>query len=298
MRLKLLSVIFILFAFFVSSNLPAKEKKYDMAIAAIFCDEAPYLREWIEFHKLVGVQHFYLYNNNSTDNYKKVLKPYIGKGEVELVDLPSKNNSVRFFTFKTQMTAYNDAVTKAQKKARWLACIDLDEFLFASQEDNLVQYLDTHYSDCAGVAVNWQCYGTSHVAAIPKDKLLIEMLLLKAPSKSHRNGSCKSIIQPKFVEAFYDPHEAKYKPGYYCVNTNKDPHGVNPGIYNDRIRINHYWTRDEHHLYNVKIPRYKKWQENPDGGIPQLMIDELSIEMDDTILRFVGKLRKNMGLDN
>ena len=31
--------------------------RFELAIAAIFRNEAPYLREWIEFHRLVGVEH-------------------------------------------------------------------------------------------------------------------------------------------------------------------------------------------------------------------------------------------------
>ena len=42
--------------------------KYKVSICAIFKNEAKYLREWIEFHKIVGVEHFYLYNNFSTDD--------------------------------------------------------------------------------------------------------------------------------------------------------------------------------------------------------------------------------------
>ena len=42
-----------------------QDKKYNVAVCAIFKNEAPYLKEWIEFNHLVGVEHFYLYNNNS-----------------------------------------------------------------------------------------------------------------------------------------------------------------------------------------------------------------------------------------
>jgi hypothetical protein len=31
-----------------------------VSIAAIFKDEAHYLREWIEFHNMLGVEHFFL----------------------------------------------------------------------------------------------------------------------------------------------------------------------------------------------------------------------------------------------
>ena len=34
------------------------EKKYQVSICAIFKNEAKYLKEWIEFHKIIGVEHF------------------------------------------------------------------------------------------------------------------------------------------------------------------------------------------------------------------------------------------------
>ena len=39
-----------------------------LAICTIYRDNAPYFREWIEFHRLVGVERFFLYNNRSDDS--------------------------------------------------------------------------------------------------------------------------------------------------------------------------------------------------------------------------------------
>ena len=44
-----------------------------LAATAIFKNEAAYLAEWIEFYRLIGVEHIYLYDNCSTDNPKAVL---------------------------------------------------------------------------------------------------------------------------------------------------------------------------------------------------------------------------------
>src|SRR5947209_4668609 len=41
-----------------------------LAICAIFKDEAPYLAEWVTFHRLMGVDRFYLYDNRSTDSWR------------------------------------------------------------------------------------------------------------------------------------------------------------------------------------------------------------------------------------
>ena len=47
--------------------------KYQTTLVLIFKDEAPFLQEWLTYHLTLGIDHFYLYQNNSTDNYMEVL---------------------------------------------------------------------------------------------------------------------------------------------------------------------------------------------------------------------------------
>ena len=63
---------------------------YNLVICAIFKNEARYLKEWVEYHRMVGVEHFYLYNNDSTDNYKEELKYYLDNNIVTLTDVPGE----------------------------------------------------------------------------------------------------------------------------------------------------------------------------------------------------------------
>ena len=50
--------------------------RYELTACLKFKDAARFLPEWIEFHQLVGFEHFYLYNNNSSDDYRGALAPY------------------------------------------------------------------------------------------------------------------------------------------------------------------------------------------------------------------------------
>ena len=59
-----------------------KNNKVYLSITAVLQNEAPYIKEWIEYHRLVGVERFYIYDNESTDNVKEILKPYIDLGIV------------------------------------------------------------------------------------------------------------------------------------------------------------------------------------------------------------------------
>ena len=59
-----------------------------LSVCAIYKNEARYLAEWIEFHLLAGVEHFFLYDNNSTDDHREVLAPYVRAGVVTVTDWP------------------------------------------------------------------------------------------------------------------------------------------------------------------------------------------------------------------
>lgn len=260
--------------------------KYKVAIASIFQNEAPYLREWIEFHKLVGVEHFYLYNNLSQDNYIEVLRPYIQKGEVDLVEWNYTAPNEKKWSY-IQKGAYLHALKSARYQTEWLAFLDTDEFLFPVEVDTLPVFLQD-YHDAAGVVVNWQLYGTSNVSHIPPGSLLIEELLLKAPTLYPENLHVKSIVRPSKVD-FPKVHFCRFLPGFAQVNANKEPtKGSFSPISVDKIRINHYWTRDEHYFETVKVPRREKWGDE----LSYKRRDLLNQEKDPAILKYADRLKK------
>ncbi len=141
------------------------EKKYNVSICAIFKDEATYLKEWIEFHKIVGVEHFYLYNNNSSDNYKDILKPYIDDNIVTLIDWPQK---------QCQVEAYQDCAKKFSLETKWIAYIDLDEFIIPNQFDDIYSFLKQFDYSRPVVIVYWKNMGSSGKMYRDLDGLVIE----------------------------------------------------------------------------------------------------------------------------
>ncbi|ELV04510.1 glycosyltransferase family 92 protein [Brachyspira hampsonii] len=64
-------------------NFPENNEPKDyISILATVKNEAPYIKEWIEYHRIIGAERFYIYDNESTDNLKEVLEPYIKEGIV------------------------------------------------------------------------------------------------------------------------------------------------------------------------------------------------------------------------
>ena len=252
--------------------------QYELSAAMIFRDEAPYLKEWIEYHKLVGVEHFYLYNNLSTDNYKEVLTPYILAGEVDLKEWPFESHNVAEWDV-IQVNACNHALEQAKGHSKWLAVIDMDEFLVPVADLDMITLL-RKYDNAGGVYNPWVVFGTSWVKKIPDDKLLIEMLVHNGASQ-HSLG--KSIIRTEYT-IHIRPHHATYIPGKAEVQ-----------IPIREMQINHYWSRDEYYLYNFKIPRRALWGTDAATCIRWATYATTYSIYSEPILRFVPPLRAKMG---
>lgn len=271
----------------LSLPLVAARYKHNLSVCMIFRDEAPYLKEWIEFHRLLGVDHFYLYNNLSQDNYLEVLTPYVNSEIVELMEWNQESNNVGEWD-KIQVTAYNDGLARAKHQSKWLTILDSDEFLFPTEEDCIPTFLKK-YKDLnkfGGLLVNWVVFGTSWVAKIPDDKLLIETLTLCSPSGSDH---FKSIFLTKRVSHVCSPHYVIYKEGYRHFTPNG---GLPPFIQIDQIRINHYWSRDEWYLNNFKIPRRQLWGTGPKTC--KIWAEAANGAQGGKILRFVEPLRQRI----
>jgi hypothetical protein len=159
-----------------------------LAICAIFRDESRYLREWIEFHKLVGVDHFFLYDNGSIDDPERVLQPYLAEGSVTLRPWP-----IPFHQY-AQRDAYADCIERARGVVRWLAMIDIDEFLFSPGSDRLTPVL-RQYETYPAVVAHWQIYGSSHNAQA-SDAPVIERFTHRGRTDWVRNRKVKSIVDP------------------------------------------------------------------------------------------------------
>jgi len=54
-----------------------------LSVCAIFKEETRWLKEWLEYYKLLGVEKFYMFNNDiDYEEAYPVLKPYIDSGVV------------------------------------------------------------------------------------------------------------------------------------------------------------------------------------------------------------------------
>jgi glycosyl transferase family 92 len=134
--------------------------RYELTACLKFKNAARFLPEWIEFHQIVGFEHFYLYNNNSTDDYLEVLAPYRDEGSVTLYEWPQT---------PAFPAADEHCVANHQHEARWIAFLDDDEFLFPSKGES-VQKVLRQYEQYPALAVHWFMFGRTRLGKLPPSR--------------------------------------------------------------------------------------------------------------------------------
>jgi hypothetical protein len=192
-----------------------------LVACAIFRDEAPFLAEWITFHRLVGIEHFFLYDNGSTDHPEAALARFLADGSVTLRPWPVP------FHHHAAPRAYADCLDRVRGRARWLTCLDLDEFLFAPGQDRLDTVL-REFEEYPGIVVRWQVYGSSgaeHASTAP----VIARFSRRAPTGWIRNRRVKSIVDPARTLGPVNSHHFAYAGGALAVTERKEPVRLRPG---------------------------------------------------------------------
>jgi Domain of unknown function. len=217
------------------------KKKYNLGIVAIAKNEQDYIKEWIAFHKVQGVEKIILYNNDSTDNMVEEIKPFIDDDYVIYHEIHGT---------KQQLNAYNDALKNYSKLFKYLAFIDCDEFLFPVNDNetvlSVIEKTMKMDRNAGGICVNWVMFGSSGHKTKPNG-LLIDNFLWRSKLPGIGARWIKTICNPDLVIRFNHPHYPKYKRGIYNITPKGDRcmKWCNPITEYVGLRINHYFTKSK-----------------------------------------------------
>lgn len=250
---KMLEPLFAIFVYKRRQNEKKRSFNYEMAIVSIAKNEGAYVKEWIEYHRLVGIDKFYFYDNESEDDTLRMLQPYIDSGIVTYTLIKG---------IARQLDAYNDAIKKHKDECRYMAFIDLDEYLkptipFKPIYRVVDEILEAYGRGGVGVGVNWAVFGTSGHKFTPKG-LTVLNFIKRGNNREPKNAHIKTIANPREISYYISPHYPLYKLGAYSVNETGDEHLY--VWFSDKreyknLRINHYYTKSEEQYLNEKVKR-------------------------------------------
>lgn len=208
-----------------------------IAICLIIKDENEYLQEWMDYHRKVGVSHFYIYDNNSKVPVSQFLKD-------------EKDVTVKRWPYTqvgSQWAAYKDCCRVYGKEADKIAFIDTDEFISFDPKFKTIQEvwesLEEQYGKIDNMGLYWRMYG--------KSKPYFET---RQPVENYteyfENCHIKSIFDPKTVLDFINSHYTITNGKYVNEKGEKilSPFGSSVQPNNNShsskiIWIKHIWTR-------------------------------------------------------
>lgn len=211
-------------------------KNHYLAISTLFKDEVRFLKEWIEYHRLVGVEHFYLYDNNSQNraDIQKLLRPYIDQNIVTYVlwDYPYVVAPPYDWSWAyCQSAQLNHCLYCYGDENYFILNIDVDEFAYPV-DTNCMSILpilkDYDRDDLAALRMKCMWFGNSSRRRVPPGFVIEKFFMRANHVQSHQHEKC--FIKPGHIRILTDVHNVTHqREGMQVIDFPED-----------ELRMNHY----------------------------------------------------------
>lgn len=136
---------------------PVKQNN-KVAIMAIAKNESRYIKEWLDYHRNLGIDRFYIINNDDPDE-NTMYDMLKDESDVVQFNVPGAEELKKV---GKQEGVYNSLYQNVIKKAedvKWLAIIDIDEFLYFNGKSIKEFLSDSIFNDTDVIHLNWRLYG-------------------------------------------------------------------------------------------------------------------------------------------
>ena len=212
---------------------------YFLSLCCIIKDER-YLEEFIIYYRILGVEHFFIYDNESNEPIINRLKHSYFQDICTIINYPGKVQ---------QLNAYHDCLFKVRNKTKWLIIVDGDEFILPKKHITIRNFLD-EYENFDAIGINWMMFGSSFHEKIQPGFMINNYRLCEGIQNQH----IKTICRPEKVLKMLDPHSVLLVNPDKYVDPNKR---IISGPFNkeytiDIIQINHYWGKSAEEHYEKR----------------------------------------------
>ncbi|PIN18035.1 hypothetical protein CDL12_09291 [Handroanthus impetiginosus] len=99
-----------------------REGKYKLCVCTMVWNQASAIREWIMYHSWLGVERWFIYDNNSDDGIDEIIQ-----------ELDRENYNVTRHVWpwiKTQEAGFSHCALRAKDECKWVSFMDVDEYFY------------------------------------------------------------------------------------------------------------------------------------------------------------------------
>jgi len=250
-------------------------KNNTVGILALFRNEAHILDEWIQHYIKQGIDHFYLVNNNSDDEYQVIIDKY--RSIITLKEEPDiLNQSGKIVSAGTEIQekSYNNFLHDIETE--WLLTCDLDEFVYTKNGyTNIKDLIEKRGDEFDQILMELKMFTSNDIIQQPKS--VVESFTRRITLDIHKHTLPKSITRTNMIRHIQAHlcylHEGgitvddtiDFSTDFFGTCTNKGPEfhkvrnmftlGDETDISNAYIVCNHYPIQSKEWFFNVKAKR-------------------------------------------
>mmetsp|Transcript_14752 Transcript_14752/g.32558 ORF Transcript_14752/g.32558 Transcript_14752/m.32558 type:complete len:563 (-) Transcript_14752:121-1809(-) len=225
------------------------------------------LPEWMEFHVMHGVEHFFIYTFDDTDpGMEAVMTPYINSGlatRIHFNQYPERH--VRHHRLMT------DCLFRAKNRATWLMpTIDTDEYLHVDPtvfkgQDTPKDYLNTAWDAVIDhfqanrsevYSLNFELYRFSRS---PRNLVEISSMFREEKNNKNNEGRSKFVVNVHNVHGLWIHFPTNWNEGTYAINVPK------------QLLYGNHYRYEDHILYGQKDPTANIRDQSLAGEVQPLM---------------------------
>jgi hypothetical protein len=239
---------------------PAADR-HGIAIVACVKNEAVYIEEWIRFHLAVGVRHFVLYDDGSSDRTADIARGLLAPGQLTIVPWISRMFDAASDTILNGQTiAFAHAILNFGSQFSRMAFIDVDEFLLPKAGTTLQQALAAT-KDFPNVSLPWHMFGPGGHAQKPDGPIALNYTQrARDPlSRAANLSNFKCIVDPcEVVQVSVHQFRTRQHGDRTVNDAGKQASRSDrklPDFYsNGFLQLNHYYSKSRQEL-QAKIAR-------------------------------------------
>lgn len=222
-----------------------------VCVVAILRDELKFVDEWLAYHRLLGIDHFYLYDDETDGALERHIAPH---GQYATV-IPWYDRHQQRAGRNKQVKAYIHSLSEVRGGFDWVCFLDVDEFVVLRRHEDIKTYLG-QFPDAASVSLFWRMFG--HNGHFNDPPGLVTTYLTRRRRRSGRQY--KTFSRPSAIESITSAHQCVLRPGNRRLDANgvsfhsdafeTDPDGERFSAY-----VNHYYCRS-----------FTRWMDRPRRG--------------------------------
>ncbi|XP_030544783.2 glycosyltransferase family 92 protein RCOM_0530710 [Rhodamnia argentea] len=229
---------------------PLARKHHSMCICTMVRNQARFIREWVVYHARVGVQRWFIYDNNSEDNTDDVIE--------SLADVGYNISRHVWPWIKTQEGGFAHCAMRARDACEWVGFIDVDEFFHLPTGLFLNDILRnaSRPRNVGELRVSCHSFGPSGLKHAPRQGVTVGYTCRMAAPERH-----KSIVRPEALNStlINVVHHFHLRTGFNFANMDRGA-----------MVINHYkyqvWEVFKEKFYRRVATYVADWKEEQNVG--------------------------------